>query len=256
MLNIKPSIKDNFAVQGVVKPGASMNILVNSAIQEINGLSKKDMVVICGGTKDISINNSTRALYQIKDFMANNTHTNITVVTAPPRHDLMRYSYVNSAVTFFNRKLKEMVKAHQHAYLLEVDTNRTVYTTHGVHLNGQGKERLANQLLSHILTVLGKKEGPLTRDHHPVHREIVRYPEEVRDKLNCSPEVTNTTGTDCLVHQQHDKQEKTNSEITTIGAELNRNAAEEAISSTESTRSSSRTKKTPTTRSQDFLWEM
>jgi len=60
-----------------VKPGALTNILVNSAQNEINGLSKKDMAVICGGANDISINNSTRALYQIRDFVANNTHTNI-----------------------------------------------------------------------------------------------------------------------------------------------------------------------------------
>ena len=54
MLNVKSSLKDNIAIQGVVKPGALTNILVNSARNEINGLSKKDMVVICGGTNDIS----------------------------------------------------------------------------------------------------------------------------------------------------------------------------------------------------------
>jgi lysophospholipase L1-like esterase len=89
MLNVKSSLKDNIAIQGVVKPGALTNILVNSARNEINGLSKKDMVVICGGTNDISINNSTMALHQIRDFVENNTHTNIALLTAPPRHDLM-----------------------------------------------------------------------------------------------------------------------------------------------------------------------
>jgi lysophospholipase L1-like esterase len=150
MLNVKSSIKDNLEVQGVVKPGAVTNILVNSAKNEVKGLSKKDMVVICGGANDIGKNNSTMALHQIRDFIANNTHTNIALITAPPRQS----SCVNSAVTSFNRKVKKLVKAHHHASLLEIDTNRNLHTTHGLHLNGQGKERLANQIVFHILSVL------------------------------------------------------------------------------------------------------
>jgi hypothetical protein len=87
-----------------------------------------------------------------------------------------------------------------------------------------------------------------------VLKEIVHNPEEESDKLNCWPDVASTTGTDCQKYQQHDTQEKTSSENTSVGAELNINTAEEIISSTESTRSSSRTK-IPTTRSHDFLWE-
>ena len=51
--NVQSCIKNNFAIQGVVKPGAVTNILVNSAKNEVKGLSKKDMVVICGGANDI-----------------------------------------------------------------------------------------------------------------------------------------------------------------------------------------------------------
>ena len=195
------------------------------------------------------------ALHQIRDFVENNIHTNIALLTAPPRHDLMRSSHVNSAVTMFNSKLKEMIKARHHASLLEVDTNRIMYTTHGLHLNGQGKERLANQLVSHILSVLEINEGPPILDHHPVLKEIVLNLEEESDKLSCSPETVNTTGMDCQKYQLHDTEEMSSSENTTVGAELNANTAEEIISSTETTRSSSRTKKIPTTRSHDFLWE-
>ena len=51
--DVQSSIKTNFAVQGVVKPGAGTNILVNSVKNEVKDLSKKDMVVFCGGTNDI-----------------------------------------------------------------------------------------------------------------------------------------------------------------------------------------------------------
>jgi predicted glycoside hydrolase/deacetylase ChbG (UPF0249 family) len=130
-----------------------------------------------------------------------------------------------------------------------------MYTTHSLHLNGQGKERLANQLVSHILSVLEINEGPPILDHHPVLKEIVLNLEEESAKLSCSPETVNTTGMDCQKYQIHDMEEMSSSENTTVGAELNANTAEEIISSTETTRSSSRTKKIPTTSSHDFLWE-
>jgi len=110
MSNVKSNIKDNIAILGVVKPGALTSALVNSAQQDLNGLSKKDLVVFCGGSNDISINNSTQALHHIKEFLVNSTHTNIALVTAPPRHDLLRSSYENSAVSAFNSKLKELTK--------------------------------------------------------------------------------------------------------------------------------------------------
>ena len=113
--NVKSTIKNNFAVQGVVKPGAMANILVNAAKNEVKRLSKKDFVVICRGANDIGKNNSAMALQQIMDFVATNTHTNIAVITAPPRHNLMPSSCINSAVTTFNRKLKKLIKAHHHA---------------------------------------------------------------------------------------------------------------------------------------------
>ena len=40
-----------------MKPGAVANILVNSAKNEVKGLSKRDIVVICGGANDIGRNN-------------------------------------------------------------------------------------------------------------------------------------------------------------------------------------------------------
>ena len=176
--------------------------------------------------------------------------------TAHPRHDLMQSSCVNSAVTSFNRKLKKLIKAHHHTSILEIDTNRNLYTTHGLHLNDQGKERLANQIVSHILSILERSEGPpIILDHHPVHNEIVHNLEEESDKHNCSPDILSPAGTDCQKYQHHATHEKTRSENTTVGAELNVNIVEEIISSTESNRSSSRTKKIPTTRSHDFLWE-
>ena len=66
--------------------------------------------------------------------------------------------------------------------------------------------------------------------------ETVHNLEEESDKLNCSPDILSTTGTDCQKYQHQSTQEKTNTENTAVGAELTVNIAEEIISSTESNR--------------------
>ena len=108
--------------------------------------------------------------------------------------------------------------------------------------------------LSHIFTSGTKWEPPIL-DYYPVINETVRNLEEESDKLNGSPDVLSITGTDCQKYQHQATQEKTNSENTRVGAELTVNIAEKIISSNESNRSSSRTKKIPTKRSHYFLWE-
>ena len=196
-----------------------------------------------------------------REFVENNTHTNIALLTAPPRHDLMRSSYENSAVTTFNSKVKELIKAHQHASLLNVDTNRIMYTTHGLHMNSQGKEKLANQLVSHMLTVFEKKEGPhLLQDHHPVSKEITANHQEARSSgsfklLNNNiyeelmeppaaphaPTLASTTYKDSNNDTKEDEEEKCELLVTTVDKqEL----------------APKRVKKQPVTRGNDFLWEI
>jgi lysophospholipase L1-like esterase len=105
---------------------------------KVRSLSTSDIVVICGGANDVGRNNSSMALHQIMDFVANNKHTNIALIIVPQRYDLMQFSCVNSAIKSFNRKLKKLVKAHHHASILEIANVRNLFTNHGLHLNGQG----------------------------------------------------------------------------------------------------------------------
>jgi hypothetical protein len=69
--NVQSIIKDNFKVQGIVKPGTEADILVSSMTNEIRGLSKSDAVVFCGGANDVERNNSSKALHQIMNFIMN-----------------------------------------------------------------------------------------------------------------------------------------------------------------------------------------
>jgi hypothetical protein len=126
---------------------------------EVRNLSKSDIVVLCGGVNNVGRNNSSTALHQITDFVANNKHTNIVLINVPQRYYLMQSSSVNSAVNSFNGKLKKLVKAHHHASILEIANVRNLFTNHGLHLNGHGKERLTNQTVSHIYSILEWREN-------------------------------------------------------------------------------------------------
>jgi len=160
--NVKSNINGNFKVQGIVKPGAEAIILTNSVKNEIKSLSKSDVVVFCGGANDVGRNNATKALQQISNFIAHSENTNIILTTAPPRYDLMLSSCVNSEIKSFNRKLKKIIKVHHHTSVLDLMTTRNLYTSHGLLLNGQGKEKLVNQIVHYVYAILKQeKDSPI-----------------------------------------------------------------------------------------------
>ena len=118
-------------------------------------LSKSD--VFCGGANDVGKNNSTKALHHIIDFIKTNNHTNIILVTLPPKYDLMQSSCVNSEIKSFNRKLKKMVKVYQHTSVLEMDNDWKLFTCHGLCQNSQRKEMLSKLIVSHTYSILEQK---------------------------------------------------------------------------------------------------
>lgn len=77
------------------------------------------------------------------DFIKTNNHTNIILLTVPPRYDLMQSLCVNNEIKSFTRKLKKMVKVYQHTSVLEMDDMK-LFTNHSLHLNGQGGKRYLN----------------------------------------------------------------------------------------------------------------
>lgn len=157
---IKSEIKSNFCVQGMVKPGVGAGVLVNSCHSDIKHLTKDDVVIFMGGANDVAKNNSQTAIKHIRNFLNTNKHTNIIVANVPHRYDLMQTSCVNNEIESFNRKLWKHAKAHQHVSTLEINNDRTLYTTHGQHLNGLGKDKLVNQLVSLTHNILHHQKVP------------------------------------------------------------------------------------------------
>jgi hypothetical protein len=78
-------------------------------------------------------------------------------MNVPHRHDLIKDSCVNREVEAFNRKLRNRMKCFKKVELIEVDSERELYTRHGQHLNLRGKENLASKI---ALTIeCGKKKS-------------------------------------------------------------------------------------------------
>jgi hypothetical protein len=103
----------DFETLGIVKPGSNIKEITNTLNPTVSSLTKKDVCIVWGGTRDVAINESENGLRLMKDFVARQNHTNLVVITVPHRHDLQESSCVNGAVNIFNRKLMKYSKAFE-----------------------------------------------------------------------------------------------------------------------------------------------
>ena len=101
--------------------------------------------MIWGGTRDIGKNEANKALNQITKFVQSHKQTNVIVISAPHRFDLRANSCVNKEVSVYNNKLRKLLKPCDNARILEVDSRRESFTRHGLHMNKNGKERMAKK---------------------------------------------------------------------------------------------------------------
>jgi len=72
-----------------------------------------------GGSNDIASNNSTAGMKHLLDFVTNENHTNLNLVCAPHRYDLMSNSCVNVEVEKFNRKLHKSLERFRKVEMTE-----------------------------------------------------------------------------------------------------------------------------------------
>jgi lysophospholipase L1-like esterase len=152
---VQENLDIDYRVSSFVKPGAQMNDITKSAKEEVKSLKSEDLVVIWGGANDISRNNTKKALKLMSEFVNENNELNIVIINSPYRHDLDFESCVNQEVTKFNRQLKKIMKLQSKVKVLELNLDRSHFTTHGLHMNSKGKELVSQKLalmVQHILT--------------------------------------------------------------------------------------------------------
>jgi len=159
-------------------------------------LTKQDAVVVWGGIRDISRNESQKGLRQIKNFVERHSQTNVLVVNVPNRFDLEAQSSVNYAVNAFNRKLDKHMKSFQNATTTDVTSDGDSITKHGLHLNRKGKEWGAKTIVSSIKEIFklqnkdpikrGWKEEQKLEGANTVSNNMDKYDDQVIHKEQAS----------------------------------------------------------------------
>jgi hypothetical protein len=199
------------------------------------------MLVLWGGTNDVSKNNSTKGLTQEINYLRSNQQTNSIVITVPHRFDLDYNSFVNTEVKEYNRRLINVTKYLNKVTLVNAVTERRYYTRHGLHLNVRGKEIMAKKLITVIQEIIGMqtKNDIIPMSWKNTLHEHSR--QESQDK-----NISNITLNDnTYLHSGKDG----NREDTTRSKENHVNNPGQEIEYC------TRRKRRPPTRNVDFLWE-
>ena len=126
--NVEASITEKFGIYSVVKPGAELKHLLESAKSVTVNLTHKDVLFICGGSNDFNHDKDESVIDHIMEFIKTNNHTNIVLTNVPTRYDLSYYSQVNKGIRHYNEKLREITKEHKQLALIETDIDRKYHT--------------------------------------------------------------------------------------------------------------------------------
>ena len=155
---------------------------------------------------------------------------------APCRYDLDPSSCVNNEVKVFNRKLRKYLKLYTNVSMIDIDTNRELFTKHGLHMNNKGKEQMSRKIGLEIKCRLKNKgETPI----------------KMTDKLKPTKDDKGNW---------RNEKETTNQGHQNISEEKNDEDKEEADKENSSSeranyKSPKRPRRHPVTRHKDFLWE-
>ncbi|XP_046393813.1 uncharacterized protein LOC124161513 [Ischnura elegans] len=143
-------------IVGVVKPNAGINDVTKCCEESSNSLTSSDNIVIMAGTNDIYLNKGKKVIDRIKSLVSKLSNTNVVIVNIPHRHDIPSDSCVNIETKRVNLELKKLCESLENVTVVDVNGfDRGLYTNHGLHLNGKGK----NQLSALIVDCMGLKTG-------------------------------------------------------------------------------------------------
>jgi hypothetical protein len=118
-----------------------MKDIKESAKMKMVQLTRKDVVVLWGGSNDVARNNSVVSMKHILDLLINPTHTSVILLSVPHRHDLINDSCVNRKVKVFSVSLRNRLKGFGKVDLIEVVSEREFYTKHGQHLKSKSQSK-------------------------------------------------------------------------------------------------------------------
>ena len=144
------SLDNSFSVTGITKPNADIEGITSPRHFAPDNLTKHDTVIFCGGTRDISRNESKSGLCSLKKFVQRTSNTNVILLETPLRYELPLSSCVNFEVRLFNKRMRSLMSPFNHVKVASMSTEREHHTRHGLHLNKKGKHWVASNLVTEI----------------------------------------------------------------------------------------------------------
>ena len=84
-----------------------MEEILGSSSESVKSLSKNDVLIVWGGSNNISRDNTKEAINQLCKFIEEKATVNLVIVKVPFRHDLKFSSCVNKEVISLIDKLKK-----------------------------------------------------------------------------------------------------------------------------------------------------
>jgi hypothetical protein len=264
---------NSYEVTGYINPGTGLEVITHSARKELDHLTQKDVVIVCGGANNISKNESVKGLKCVTQFAQHRRHTNVIIMNAPHRFNLEESSCVNREVKLFNRKLTQIMKRYNHTEVIDMGSEREHYTKHGLHMNKKGKEYIARKTADNIKTLFAnQKLAPVTLEwnenpgsptstaiEQDTDQDIIVPIDRINMKWYGDEEI------DSQKHQDQTTQERPSLDgITTEVAHNVTNDSEEEVEvgmplitiDKRQEVAPKRVRKQPVTRGNDFLWEV
>ena len=80
---ISNCLDDSFRVFGIMKPNADIETITPPIHLKTGNLTKEDLIIFLGGTKDISRNEANKGVRSLKDFTQRTTNTNFILLGDP-----------------------------------------------------------------------------------------------------------------------------------------------------------------------------
>ena len=135
---------------GITKPNADIEAITFPLDLKTENLTKKDLIIFYGGTKDISINETKKGVHSLKGFAQRTMNANVILFGVPYRYDLPRSSCVNTEVKLYNKRLQSLMSTSNHVRVLSMYTERRHHTKHGLHLTKKGKDWIVSNIVKEI----------------------------------------------------------------------------------------------------------
>jgi len=88
----------SYNITGITKPNANIEAITNSISLKDEYLTKNEVVIIYGGTRDVAKNEAQNVLRSFYEFAKHTSTTNVIVTCVPHCFDLQPSSCVNKEV--------------------------------------------------------------------------------------------------------------------------------------------------------------